>query len=244
MLSASALPPAALADELQPLREELLAIRVGWLAIAAAIIVPFAILRWRAARKVRTDHAGHRADALAQGMGLSVVDGDPTLNLMLAHHEHTQKSRKRTHVTLHGTPAGRATTFVYDFDNRAGTFRCRLSVQGPQAFPAFEVTLRHPARYHEPDRELPFAPVAVGDPVLDARFDVRAEHFGVGPALVPMLSAMSDWTHVHVVGAGGALHWTATRTASSTAIFYLPQVHPLLVDAFARLAQIDPARFR
>lgn len=227
-------------------------IRVVTLAMAAAVIIPLAILRWRAVRRATDRYQGYRADLLAGTMGLAVVDGDADLNLMLAHYRHTQKSRARTHVTLRGTPSGRPTTFEYDFATagtrffndpvRENRFRCRLTVRAAHPFPAFELTRRTPPRHHEPDRELTLSAVPIDDPALAARFDLRAEDVRVARALGPMLAAMADWEHVHVVGSAGALHWTGNTVTSSTAVYHLPRAQRLLADALPRLEQLGSGR--
>jgi hypothetical protein len=222
-------------------------------AVAVVVILAFAVMRRRATRRAGAQHAGYRADLLARTMGLAVRDGDPGLNLMLAHTIHTQKSRNRTHVLLHGVPAGRDTTFTYDFvTNRRHNpllgeavyhtgFTCRLTIQGRGAFPAFEVVLRNPVRHLAPRPELPLASQRFGDPALDAHFDLRAEDSRVGTVLGPVLAAMTQMSHVHIVGSAGAVHWTADENASSVAIYHLPQVQRLLEDALTRLEPLGPA---
>lgn len=219
---------------------------------AVLLVAGFAIARWRAVRKAGDRYAAYRADRLAHTLGLTVVDGDPALNLMLAHHIHVQGSRARTHVTMRGTPYGRETSFVYDFvtDRQENPllreavyrnrFTCRLSVRGG-AFPPFEVTLRRPNRMLDAVRELPLGPQPIGDQALDARFDLRSGDPRVGAALAPVLAAVTGYEVVHVLGYSGAVHWTAGENSSSVAIYHLPQVHRLLVDAVGRLEPLGPA---
>jgi hypothetical protein len=104
-----------------------------------------------------------RVADLAQRLGLRIVEGDPTLNMMQAHTKHNMRiardrasgflrSSKETRVVLEGAPYGRPTRFLFDRYTEvaervvarvvSGSFDCRLSLRVPVDLPAFEIVQR------------------------------------------------------------------------------------------------------
>lgn len=109
----------------------------------------------------------YRAGDLAQRMGLQIVEGDPSLNLMMAQTKHNMAMAKRptggrvdrmlgdsdkeTRVRLEGAPYGRPTQLVFDSYTKhqdrlvvgitISSFEYRLSLQLPVELPPFEIVL-------------------------------------------------------------------------------------------------------
>jgi hypothetical protein len=109
----------------------------------------------------------YRAGDLAQRMGLRIVEGDPSLNLMMAQTKHNMAMAKRpaggrmgrmlgdsdkeTRVRLEGAPYGRPTQLVFNSYTKhqdrlvvgiiTSSFEYRLSLQLPVEVPPFEIVL-------------------------------------------------------------------------------------------------------
>jgi hypothetical protein len=188
-----------------------------------------------------------RVADLAQRLGLRIVEGDPTLNMMQAHTKHNMRmardrasgflrSSKETRVVLEGAPYGRPTRFLFDRYTEvaervvarvvSGSFDCRLSLRVPVDLPAFEIVGRSGLadRYRgiraEPEWGLP--PQSFGDRDLDAKLALSSPDPRIGWHLAPAVGALAGHKYVHVRGQGGLIESLASKadTASNDAGYF------------------------
>lgn len=177
------------------------------------------------------DTAYARLDEIARRLGLTRVEGDPTLNLATFYfhrQQDIQNALQRWHPAqqevrayLMGEVQGRRTEFVLqdriDVDSGLITgrevvhqFHARIAVAPRAWFPDFELYLRDPAETLKanPQRSLPLS--SLGDPMLDARFEFRCADGRVGPLFAPVLGALAPFAYVHVIGRDGVVSFTMT----------------------------------
>jgi hypothetical protein len=188
-----------------------------------------------------------RVADLAQRLGLQIVEGDPTLNMMQAHTKHNVRmakdkargflrSSKETRVVLEGAPYGRPTRFLFhrytEVAERivaqvvSGSFDCRLSVRVPVDLLPFEIVSRtgFADRYigikAKPEWGLPAQ--SFGDRDLDAKLALSSPDPRLGPYLAPVAGALVGYKYVHVQGHGGLIESLASKedTASNDAGYF------------------------
>jgi hypothetical protein len=170
-------------------------------------------------------HRELRVGELAQRMGLQIVEGDPSLNMMQAHTKHNMRmakdkasgflrSSKETKVVLEGAPYGRPTRFLFhrytEVAERfvaqvvSGSFDCRLSLQVPVDLPPFEIIGRSGLadRYMglkvKPEWGLPDQ--SFGDRELDAKLALSSPDPRIGSYLAPVVGALVGNRYVHIQG--------------------------------------------
>lgn len=212
------------------------------LAIAYAV---WARLKHRAAV---AEHSDKNLGALAARLGLSVVEGDPNLNLL--YFQQPSGSYQRT-VTLTGQPYGRAVTFWIRDGQKTQeyivatkttwTFGSRLELAVPSA-PAFEVMLRNPNQYLrvEPDHVTPSLPVvSTGVPQLDETFIVRAADPGVATKLVNTLYLLATQSYVHLAGGSGRM-WMKIERMALGSFAYSPEEYLLALETAACACEGKP----
>lgn len=202
-------------------------------------VVGFMLVRQRQAlAQQRVDYAQYVLGDVAQKLGLAVVEGNPTLNLMLVHQEH-QNTTAQAHGgavgKLMGDNAketrGRAAGMVWNRPHELAYFQrteidhglaqtthslwFELSLGAKVAVnaPAFEVVLRNPAAYLEPRIKTALPPQPTGNASVDSMFVVKCEDPRLASALVPALIPLMTMSSVHLVGGGDEVRALGTRTS-------------------------------
>jgi hypothetical protein len=191
--------------------------------------------------------------AMAQQMGLTVVEGDPQESLVYALGVHRSEKipvgatfgshTTTTRMRMAGNPGGRPTDFVFFAETRSewvgGTrmagrmahstsFDCRLAVQVPVAVPPFEIVLAKEIRGLETELLLRLPRQRFGVRDLDSRLALTASDPRLGPALAPVASGMTHFESLHIVGQGSALYYVTTENASSVALHRLVEAQRIL----------------
>lgn len=195
---------------------------IAYVLVVLVFVVGFAIYQKKRIGEFKSANADKNLGSVAARLGLTVVEGDPSLNLLLFQQPAGDFERK---IRLTGRPYGRPTSFLI-FDGQktndylivrqiTHSFGCFLEAQTNVTFPAFEVVLRNPHQYLPPALELADRPelreVATGDPQLDALFVLRALDPRVGPALIPALRLVRAHQYVHFAGEGNRVWSSMTR---------------------------------
>jgi hypothetical protein len=171
----------------------------------------------------------YRAGDLAQRMGLQIVEGDPSLNLLQAQTKHNMARARRpaggpvgrllgdadkeTRVRLEGAPYGRPTQLVFDSYTKhqdrlvvgitSWSFEYRLSIQVPVELPPFEIVLRKSGAYGvkaKPEWSLPKQ--SFGSPDLDAKLSLRCADPRLGPHLAPAVGGLTSHKYLHIQSSG------------------------------------------
>jgi hypothetical protein len=190
--------------------------------------------------------------AIAQRMGLQVIEGDPTANLVaFAGHfnETTEKvggrvrrflgdEAKETRIMLRGAPYGRPTEFYYyhrttyadrhwvKFHGEASD--CRFSLQVPVGLPPFELVLHDTSRDRRTKPEWGLPRQSFGDPALDARFTLTCHDPRLGPALVPAMGELAGHRYLHVQANGQVLQVIPTEEDPTVIVESLEQTQRFL----------------
>jgi hypothetical protein len=164
-----------------------------------------------------TTHA--TVGALAQRLGLQVIQGDPSINLYYLAQPNRNYERN---IQLVGAPYGREVKWDLTDGTRSQdflvlvkvttTWGCFLVARVGAHFPDFEVKLRNPNQYLVPEISLPHLPETLtGDPAIDATFRVAIADPRYAPSLVPAIQALAGQLYVHIVGQGGVVMIPITR---------------------------------
>lgn len=189
----------------------------------------------------QTQHA--TVGALAQRLGLSIVEGDPSTNLYYL----TQPGRNDTHsIRLAGTPFGRRVEFDFTNGKRTQdllvlvtttyTWGCYLVVHLHAPVADFEVTARQPTQYLEPNLMHASLPeIHTGDPSLDASYRITASDPRIGPALAPALRLLGGMLYVHLVAQKGVLMVPITRTGLNYVVHDAERILQAMITAAAAL---------
>ena len=161
--------------------------------------------------------AAYRADNLADALGMTLVSGDPTTNLLIAvpgrspeggSGSSARSAGEALDVVMRGTHDGRATelvvmdgaamtwgvlvdTFTYAYDGRLAT-DCTSSE------PPFEVLNRERTPAMTPSPVLEAEAQPFGDPQLDTTYALRGGSPGLGPRLVEAVRPLLpiEWIHL------------------------------------------------
>lgn len=183
--------------------------------IVIAMVIFSVVMRRRGI--ANTQHA--TLGALAQRLGLQVVEGDPTTNLYYLSQPNRDYARS---LRASGAPYGRQVDFDFTDGTRTQDFLvlvqtthswgCYLVARVGIAFAEFEITPRQPTQYLEPNVMLGHLPEAPsGNPQVDATYKIACADPRVGAALGAALPLLSDKLYVHVVGQGNAVMIPITR---------------------------------
>jgi hypothetical protein len=238
-------------------------------AMAAFAIVYFLAFRGRGRKGMRAavkDTPHFRLGAMAQQMGLTVVEGDPETSLVYAIGVHRAKKlpvsatfgshTTTTRLRMAGNPDGRHTEFLFFAETHSewvgGTrmagrmahstdFDCRLAVQLPVAVPPFEVVLRKEIRGLEAEPRLGLPRQPFGSRDLDARLVLMASDPRLGAVLAPAAIGMTQFESLHIVGQGAVLYYVTGENASSTALYRLVEAQRILYALSDVLTGASPA---
>jgi len=236
--------------------------------IIIPLVIYFLVTNKKKMAEAEKQYANFRLADMAQRTGLSIVEGDPSFNLMMAYANHAKKDyndkggfmgklsgegSKETRAVLRGAPNGRPTEFVYysrtDVDpNWTGGktltsyFDCRFSVQTASAFPPFQIVLRKPAAGMDPqeDEDWSLPPLSFGDPVLDDKLLLTGADPRLGPMLAPLAYPLVTMGFVQIRGANQAVTSMTTMMGSSIAIYSMEQMQLVLEQMAAVLEGRQP----
>lgn len=196
--------------------------------------------------KAETDNAGARAGALAEKMGLQVIEGDPMTNLMMAAYNNAVKGNgEETRVILEGSPGGRATRVYYYHrqESKVGFgettittwMGAEVSVGVHSPFPEFEVLQKNPGHFgSEITPKLAAPPHPCGDASVDAKLLVKTHDPRAAHALRSCLQVPATWGFVHIHGKGDKLTFYATKSNISY-LGIADQIQQVLVQIAGQL---------
>jgi hypothetical protein len=209
--------------------------------VIAAVVFPR--LAKQLASSTEQRYAEFRLADLAPRLGLHIVEGDPSLNMLQAHVAHNMArgwsvgglrglavKGKETRVRLEGTPYGRPTRFTF-FARTEGTdligarvvrreLDCRLSVRVPVELPPFEIVLRRPSSSLEVKPELGLPAQSFGDPQLDAHLVLHCADPRLGPVVAPAVVGLTGHRFLHLQGTGDVISSLAATEAGLTIAVY------------------------
>lgn len=193
-------------------------------------------------------HSQYRIGELAERMGLQVIEGDPSANLVMGAGHYDAETEKvggrirqfvgdeadTTSILLRGAPHGRPTEFVYFLRTEKADrvavkfvkqqFDCRFSLQVPVELPPFELVLRkRPKAQYAPKAspEWGLPQQSFGDPDLDGRYTLTARDPRLGPALVPAMVELAEHKYLHVQANGRVMQSVIPEDALMFSIMYL-----------------------
>jgi hypothetical protein len=181
--------------------------------LAIGVTLYLVVLQKQRTRAALVANADKSAGVIASRLGLTLVEGDPTLNLLYLMQPAGEFKRR---VRMAGTPYGHpveldfadgyeVTKDLYVYREATITFRCMLSVAVNAAFPDFEVTLRTPNPYLTPECAITgqVGEARLPQPQLDELLRVATNDPRVAHALAPVLSLLATQPFVHVLGTKG-----------------------------------------
>lgn len=221
---------------------------VTYLVPVLVVVVLAALLVQRRLVVARTQRQyGHfRLADLAHRLRLNVVEGDPELNMALVNAYYTTEAR----VRLLGEPYGHPTEFVFytrsEQERHVSSttihtwFDCRLRIQVPVAFPAFEIVPRRQKRSTEIRPELSLPGTSFGDAGLDGVLSLMSAEPGVGPVLAEAAAELVRFGYLHVQGSGGMLSFLLNRTGYLAGLGHLEEAQQVL-ERMARSLTAGPA---
>jgi hypothetical protein len=223
-------------------------------ALVVALLLLWAVLGRRMVRATDGRCADHRLAAVAQRLGLRIVEGNPELDLFQAQATHDMAAgqltggriarfmgdrEKETRARLEGAPYGRPTQLVFrsytKYQDRVpvgmvtSDVEFRLSVELPVEIPPFEIVLRKAGAFGvkaRPEWHLPRQ--SFGDPEVDARLVLRCPDPRLGPRLSPVVGGLASHGYVHIQGQGRVISSLAEEDATMHAAFDLEQTQVVL----------------
>ncbi|HEU5077132.1 MAG TPA: hypothetical protein VFU02_23235 [Polyangiaceae bacterium] len=200
--------------------------------VVALVAVGFFFLRGRAAvANYDLEYANYRAGALAQRLGLQLVQGDPNFNVFIRQAnldvQRGPKDNRPIHIEVRaqGAPQGVPLEFVYLYRVEQDTgftqvtwrtwFDCRLTARARQPFPPFEVVSKN-APLGTIAQTLPLAPLPTGNPAVDASYAVTTREPALARLLGELLPAFATFQNsgVHLVGDGNSVSFVMHQDKS------------------------------
>jgi hypothetical protein len=212
-------------------------------------------------------YSDYRVGDLAQRMGLQVIEGDPSLNLIQAQTKHNMSygeatggrvarfmgdTQKETRVRLEGAPYGRPTQLVFHsytkYQDRVAigfvtrSFEFRLSVQVPVQLPAFEIVLRKGAAYGlKAKAEWDLPRQSFGERELDDRLVLTCADPRMGPHLASVVGGLTGHKYLHIQGDGNVISSLGEEDATMYVAFDLEKTQQVLEHmAFAVAGPVQP----
>lgn len=184
---------------------------------------------------------------VARGIGLSVVEGDPGLNLMLVHTAHSdakmtaqgntlQKlagdSAKETRALARGHVWGRPYELVYHQRSELEVglavktmklyFDFSLACVSSVEVVPFEIVLRTPQQaYMQPKIQTSLPPQPTGNAGIDSLLLVKCSDPRFAAAVVPALIPLMTLPWIHIVGGGNEIRVVTTQYTHSCLLMNL-----------------------
>ena len=189
-------------------------------------------------------YANYRAGNLAQRLGLTLVQGDPTFNVFITQAnvdvDRGPKDKQPLHIELRaqGAPQGVPLEFVYLYRVEQDTgfaqvtwrtwFECRLTARAKQPFPPFEVITRQPP-VTPIAQTLALPPAATGNPLVDKVYLVTTQEPGMAHVLGELLPGFVTFQNsgIHLVGDGTTISFVMQQNKSpllANALYYAEQM--------------------
>jgi hypothetical protein len=190
--------------------------------LGIVIVVYFMMMRKRTIANNDQQYPNYRASELARRLGLTLVSGDPNFNLFIIHTNSqvlsgpTDKTAIDVNVKMQGCPKGVNLELIYlyhvtqetgyDVIKRHITFDCRMVAYGRQSFPPFEVVSRT-SSMGAIQQTMPIAPIATGNPAVDAAYLVATAEPRLAQLLGTHLPQFGQFLEngVHLVGDGQSI---------------------------------------
>ncbi len=180
---------------------------------------------------------------IASRLGMRVVEGDPSLNLLYFQQPSGDFKRSlRAEGQPYGRPArltivdGQKTNEYVVAKKITQTFGCFLEVTLAIRVHPFELTLRSPQQYLAPNLELEhrteLQTVSLADPALEQMFVVRSADPQVPERLRAALQLLSTQQFVHLAGEGDRIWMSFTRFGLAS-LSYAPEELLLALEAAA-----------
>jgi hypothetical protein len=181
--------------------------------------------------------------AVAERLGLQVLEGDPNQSLYFFVERHGDYQRQ---LRAQGTPYGRDAFFTLMdgvksseyvvYRRTVHSFGCFLETALQTQTTPFEVVLRNPNPHlppHEGMEERPeLREMPSGDAAIDAKYRIRATDPKVPPALVPALRILEQQIFVHIAGEGDRV-WNSFTRGSLPYFAYAVEEYLLALETAA-----------
>jgi hypothetical protein len=206
-------------------------------------MLAWVFINWRKQQQAYVEHSDKAVGAVATRLGMTVQEGDPTLNLLYFQQPSGDFQRR---LYLAGQPYGRpASLTVVDGQKTSEyvvmrrvtqSFGCFLEVTLAVPCPAFEVVLREPNQYLIANQEFAerqeLVEASTGSPLLDGHFIVRAQDPRMAPALSSALSLLSTHHFVHLAGEGQRV-WMSFSRFGLPSLASAPEEYMLALETAA-----------
>lgn len=189
-------------------------------------------------------YANYRAGNLAQRLGLTLLQGDPTFNVFITQANvdvnRGPKDKQPLHIELRaaGAPQGVPLEFVYLYRVEQDTgfaqvtwrtwFDCRLTARTKQPFPPFEVITRQPP-VTPIAQTLALPPLPTGNALVDTTYLVTTQEPGMAQVLGELLVGFVTFQNsgVHLIGDGTSVSFVMEQSKSpllANALYYAEQM--------------------
>lgn len=189
------------------------------------------LYRKKMMKAVDTQYANCTAGLVAQRLGLQLIAGDPTFNLVVWENRAPQLNDLNPiphqvfdfQIQAQGTPQGRPSRFFFQAKREASakipmmsrtitdTYGCMLEVSLQAQLPYFELASISQNAYLQPNMVLSSrtdmrqVPGAFQSPVLDSAFSLTTTDPNIAPLLARALPMLSGIQWIHLVGTPGTL---------------------------------------
>lgn len=223
--------------------------------LGVGALVFFLVNRRSAARNMDPQYAGYRAGALAQRLGLTLVEGDPEFNLFIRQANVDVRRGPadgrpiHVQVRMEGAPqrVPLQLVYLYRVEQESGFtqvtwriwFDCRMVAQARRPFSPFEVISRSaPLGPIAATQALPPAPT--GNPAVDATYSVTTADPAVARALGEALGGFATFQNsgVHLVGDGRGVSFVMKQDKApllANALYYAEAMAQQLAALAQRL---------
>lgn len=224
---------------------------LGLGAAAAALLYNRARLA-----QAKDRYASFTLGVLAPRLGLSLVSGDPSANLMLPPHnaEGTRVRDDKPYewdVRMQGAPRGRGVDVRYFHrrERETGLLEVRfkyfddafVAVEIRGDVPRFEVVSKQ-SSLGPIARRMPLPVASFGDPALDTELTLATSHPEVAATIAPVVARFDPALRgygIHLEACDGWLRMRADAQHASGVLYFVEHIVPLLEELAAAL---DAAR--
>jgi hypothetical protein len=225
-------------------------------AVGLAFVVFFLVNRKRMLAKHDATYAQYRVGEMANRLGLTLVEGDPTFNLFIQQaHVDIQRGPAdgrpvHIQVRMTGEPGGRPLEFFYMYRLEQETgmgsvvwrtwTECRMTATPQKPFPPFEVVSKK-APLGPIATVLALAPVPTGNAQVDATHSVMTQEPAMAKLLgevVPGFHVFENGSGIHLVGDGQRVSFRMQRDKApllANAMYYAENMATLLSDLAKRV---------
>lgn len=183
----------------------------------------------RSVAQWKKEYPEYKLAAVAQRLGLAIVEGDPDYNLFIGYLDVSlrRSDEAEIHARLEGQPGGRHTEFVYCY--RQNEFSATLSVAVDGPFPGFEIVLREAGFGMCIEPALGFPMQSFGDPGLDRHLALYSEDVHLGGRLAKSVASLLAEGYVHIQGRRGCIEVPMNMAGVSMTLAHVELFHLALV---------------